>query len=360
MRCGRLWIRASGAEAWLLGAAGALAALAGPCASAAQTSPTGVKIVAVDDDCFTLERLQKEVDKRLDGAPVLVPLRFDWVLRDGGDGEPVLRVSESGKDWHLVPTENIPVECRDRLRFAAAKIEYAVRAYRQPSAPPEDRGADAGTPAVEGSSSSPPSVTAMPTIAPPKTSSPPLRPVPPASHEVGPQISTSLEFAFVAGLTSKFAPGSEVDLEATLGKVRDRVLVDLRAGAFFVGRESISAPPAQANVMLAAGRADGCAGGDVGQLRLRGCLGLLAGALIFQASGLSPSHSPTVPWLAVPLRLDATWRVNRLLGLRLGIDGIVSLGHTALVLQQDTTRTNVGAVPRGGVVGGLGPVIFFR
>lgn len=170
-----------------------------------------------------------------------------------------------------------------------------------------------------------------------------------------PAVRGALELGVVGGILSGIGAGGAAALEVGLGDV-----FDLRASAFVIGKQHIIAGPAHAEVMLVAGRADGCVGGDVGELRLRGCLGLLSGAIFFGVSGLSPSYSPTVAWMAVPIRADMTWYVTHRLGLRLALDGVVSLGHTPLEIEQNAQRSNVGVLPRFGVIGGAGSVFTFR
>lgn len=98
--------------------------------------------------------------------------------------------------------------------------------------------------------------------------------------------------------------------------------IRLRAGAIGTQRVGAAIGHGAADVMLLAGRFDGCFGRVAAPgLLLGGCVGVLAGAVLAQGRGFVPSRSPDVPWVAAAPRAELRWRPWDALALTLAVDG---------------------------------------
>ncbi len=283
------------------------------------------------------------------------------------DGRALMKMRRRDGETIEIPVENLAPGCDLRLDQVVTKIQLALdeeeerllleRGLAPP--PPVDRASAPSSEEEErlllkrGAASRPAIDRAPASVVPGVAAHQP--PGPHGNPRWPSRLAGSAGAAAVVGVLPTIGVGGTAAFDLGLGSV-----FDLRASGLLTGTTHTEVASGQADVRLVAGRLDSCAGGDLWRIRLRGCVGVAAGALMIEASRPSPHYSPTMPWLALPIRVDATLKVTRWLGFWLGIDGLGTLVENYLYVTDYTGSTLDGQLlPRFGVIAGAGPVFFF-
>jgi hypothetical protein len=125
---------------------------------------------------------------------------------------------------------------------------------------------------------------------------------------------------------------------------------------------TVGVEPGRADVLLAAGRVDGCIYKWLDRGRLAACPGFAIGRLSAQGKDFDQSLEPEVLWAAATLRLAARLHLIGPFSLEVSADGLLSVVRPHLqVKERDTGRTVTDkALPIAGASLGLGAVFSFE
>lgn len=307
-------------------------------ASADAPSGTGAALVQiVDDECFDRAELARALDAGLTPRPDQPSVTFEF---QGRIEHPTLRLARPDGEVVQLPVEGLSADCAIRKKQVVKKIDIALSEEACHVAPPA-----AVLPPL---AAVPPPVSSFVPRTPPETTA-----IPPVlSPRRG--LAAAAGGLVLAGVFPSIGAGGAATVELSLGNV-----FDLRVGVLAAQTSGVQVGQGRADVWLAAGRVDGCAGFGSSSLRLRSCAGLLLGALGAEARGFAPSLSPRLLWAALPIRTEVTVRLSRWLGIWAGIDALVVLTSDALVVRDgDVTVASTTPSPAG-LAAGAGPMVFF-
>lgn len=148
-----------------------------------------------------------------------------------------------------------------------------------------------------------------------------------------------------------FLGGAELAADVSFGR-----LFELRAGGAWAGGSASSLGSGEIDASLAMGRVDACLGSPTTGVRLRGCVGLLAGAALAQGVGYSPSTSTSLSWLGAAVRLDTRVPLGSHFALKFGIDVIMNLQRPSFdVAATDGSTFGSVRAPAAGLGASFGP-----
>lgn len=217
------------------------------------------------------------------------------------------------------------------------------------------------------SPSPPPAPPPAPVYVPVPTPAPPPPPPPPPPWaspadtgrraDDGPRLTVTAQGIVLVGLLPKVQLGVTPSFDLTLFRG-----FDLRASALATGTSTVEVGAGLADVSLLAGRLEACAAVILGRdvARVRGCGGVLAGAV--QAEGLSfpDPRADTGPWVGPTARIDGRWSFNEVFGMLVAVDGFFpGLKPELQVVGPSGAVTAARAFPLAGVGLSMGPSVTF-
>jgi hypothetical protein len=195
----------------------------------------------------------------------------------------------------------------------------------------------------------------------PRANASPDRPAPPPSpppeRPRDPVLTAAVQGMVLVGVlprvTLAVAPSAEITI------VRG---FDLRISGLATGTSDVEIGSGRAEAGLFAGRIDACATRvlleDVA--RVRGCAGLVAGAVLASGVDLPDPRTTASPWIAPAVRADARWSFGPVFGLVLGVDGFVPGRKPEFQVVDDQGKVvDVEAFPLAGVGVSVGPSLTF-
>lgn len=267
------------------------------------------------------------------------------------------RVTQDGEVRVEHAIDPVPAECADRTSAVGLAAAMAIdAAVIDPLVPEPPRPPEPAPPARE-DPLPPEPVPAPPPEPPPEptvdaSSSPPPEPASPLRFRAA--LASTIVGAF--GVLPRAALGGELSVE--LGLVD---WLDLRLAGFGLGALSESLGGGRVTTSLGAGAAAICPARAFGRrktVRLIGCVGVAAGAVLARGRDFDQTRRPILPWVALRTGLDLDIRLVPRLSLR--ASGAVSSPFVSLSLDVRDAQDEVvvgSSLPRVGGLAGLGLVV---
>lgn len=142
----------------------------------------------------------------------------------------------------------------------------------------------------------------------------------PAPRRRDPVLTAAVQGMVLVGVLPRATIGVAPSAEITVLRG-----FDLRVSGLATGSSDVEIGSGRAEAGLFAGRLDACATRvlleDVA--RVRGCAGLLVGAVLAKGVDLPDPRTTASVWIAPAVRVDARWSFGPVFGLVLGVDGFV-------------------------------------
>lgn len=137
-------------------------------------------------------------------------------------------------------------------------------------------------------------------------------------------------------------------------------LVDLQLGVQATSSGSERIDGGRLAVTLVGGRVDACVGPRIGEIRPRGCLGLLVGSALAEGQGFSTDYRVALPWAAGTFGGDVRVGLTPRVRLSFGLEGLVTVVRPVFDLREGPEARTLRELPRFGALFGVGLVIVLR
>ncbi|MEX1363205.1 MAG: hypothetical protein AB1Z98_08770 [Nannocystaceae bacterium] len=247
-----------------------------------------------------------------------------------------------------------PSRCDDLHAVVALAIALAVDATVLESA----GGAESGAPEPEPSEPEPsepePSEPEPPSGLDDETAgSPPLVDLSPPLRRW--ELRGHLQGLLTYGAPPDVGGGGSLGLELGWGS-----LLDLQLGVLATSAGARPIDGATLDVTLVAGRVGACVGPRLGEIRPRGCLGLLAGTALAEGRGFDRDFRIAVPWLAGTFGGDVRVGLTPRVRLSLGLEGVVTVVRPVFDVREQSEVRTLRELPRFGALFGVGLVFVLR
>ncbi|MCA9650899.1 MAG: hypothetical protein KC501_13370 [Myxococcales bacterium] len=157
------------------------------------------------------------------------------------------------------------------------------------------------------------------------------------------------------GAPPDVAGGGMVGLELSR-----KSLIDLQLGLMATSAGARPVDGATLGVTLVGGRLDACAGPRLGEIRPRGCVGMIAGTALAEGRGFSRDFRIALPWVAGTFGADVRVGLTPRLRLSFGLDGLVTVVRPVFDVQEASGARTLRELPRFGALFGLGLVLVLR
>jgi hypothetical protein len=307
-------------------------------------------------------------------APALAEQIVMWLRRPTLDRRLSVQVVDAPDGVHFVVERDGEVVGKRRLdveRAACQQIHAAVAlgvAVALDATVLDDLGVRSGGPAGAALSAElspdimpPPLPAAFAPAWPGSPSGPPDRPAPPPSlapsRRKDPVLTAAVQGMVLVGVLPRATVGVAPSAEITIMRG-----FDLRVSGLATGTSDVEIGSGRAEAGLFAGRLDVCATRvlleDVA--RIRGCAGLLVGAVLASGVDLPDSRTTASPWIAPAVRVDARWSFGPIFGLLLGVDGFVPGRKPEFqVVDAQGKVVDAEAFPLAGLGVSVGPSLTF-
>ena len=203
----------------------------------------------------------------------------------------------------------------------------------------------------------PPPVVHPPANPPLDTQSPSPRLPSPHPHAPYPRFTMSVAGTVLIDVLPKVTLGIAPAAELSVVKG-----LDLRLSMLATGTVTVSVGPGSADVGLLAGRFDACGVLKLGKeiAEVRGCGGVIAGAVNAKGAGFDDPRTQVGPWVGPVVAADARWFLTKQFGVFTGIDGFFpGLKPELKVVGPTGALIDARAFPLAGVGISLGPSVTF-
>lgn len=197
----------------------------------------------------------------------------------------------------------------------------------------------------------------------PPTDPPPVVTAPPPEPSPGPDLTpreSPWEWRIHGGgmITIGAPPplGGGAELGAELGW---RDVLDVQLGMIVTSAGPQRVEDWTLDITLLAGRADVCAGPQMGRVRPRFCGGLVAGGAIGEGRGFIRDFQTVVPWVAGAFGGDLRVGLTRRLALSFDIDGLVTVVRPVFDVLEQLEVRKLRDLPRFSAAFGVGLVVGF-
>ncbi len=171
-----------------------------------------------------------------------------------------------------------------------------------------------------------------------------------------------VEVGLLVNLLPKVAPGFSPSVEVTVVRWLDfRASVLATTSITTTLNDPSGGFVGQADTGMLGGRFDACGVGVVtGQTRLRGCAGILAGAIRASGKNLLHPQSSVGAWVGPIARADIRWLGTDLFGFVLAFDGFAAAYRPELrIVDRSHKIVGTNALPSVGFGVSLGPSLAF-